>query len=150
MEKKIDEKDRLILEVLQEHADYATRQIAKKTGLPITTVHNRIQKLKKEKIIKKFTVELDYHKLQDGFRAYVLVSVNLSLLKEKKKSQYDVSKELKQFSFVERADIVSGGTDIVATVRVKDVAEFDQVLLTKLQRIEGIEKTQSLIVIHEE
>ena len=150
MEKKIDEKDRLILEVLQEHADYATRQIAKKTGLPITTVHNRIQKLKKEKIIKKFTVELDYHKLQDGFRAYVLVSVNLSLLKEKKKSQYDVSKELKQFSFVERADIVSGGTDIVATVRVKDVAEFDQVLLTKLQRIEGIEKTQSMIVIHEE
>ena len=150
MEKKIDEKDRLILEVLQEHADYATRQIAKKTGLPITTVHNRIQKLKKEKIIKKFTVELDYHKLQDGFRAYVLVSVNLSLLKEKKKSQYDVAKELKQFPFVERADIVSGGTDIVATVRVKDVAEFDQVLLTKLQRIEGIEKTQSLIVIHEE
>jgi len=135
---------------LKEHADYATRQIAKKTGLPITTVHNHIQKLKKEKIIKRFTVDLDYHKLQDGFRAYVLVSVNLSLLKEKKKSQYDVSKELKQFSFVERADIVSGGTDIVATVRVKDVAEFDQVLLTKLQRIEGIEKTQSLIVIHEE
>ncbi|MBI2125648.1 Lrp/AsnC family transcriptional regulator [Candidatus Woesearchaeota archaeon] len=150
MEGKIDEKDRRIIEVLKEHADYATRQIAKKTGLPITTVHNHIQKLKKEKIIKRFTVDLDYHKLQDGFRAYVLVSVNLSLLKEKKKSQYDVSKELKQFSFVERADIVSGGTDIVATVRVKDVAEFDQVLLTKLQRIEGIEKTQSLIVIHEE
>src|SRR3989338_9652565 len=107
MEVKVDEKDRKILGVLQEHADYPTRQIAKKTGLPITTVHNRIQKLKKEKIIKKFTVELDYHKLQDGFRAYVLVSVNLSLLKEKKKSQYDVSKELKQFSFVERADIVS-------------------------------------------
>ena len=149
MEIKIDEKDRQILAVLQEHADYATRQIAKKTGLPITTVHNRIQKLKKEKIIKRFTVELDYHKLLDGFRAYVLVSVNLPLLKEKKKSQYDVSKELKQFSFVERADIVSGGTDIVATVRVKDVAAFDQVLLTKLQRIEGIEKTQSLIVIHE-
>ena len=75
---------------------------------------------------------------------------NPEKLKEKKKSQYDVAKELKHFSFVEKADIVSGGTDIVATVRVKDVAEFDQVLLTKLQRIEGIDKTQSLIVIHEE
>lgn len=150
METKIDEKDKKILDVLQEHADYATRQISKKTGLPITTVHNRIQKLKKSKIIKRFTVDLDYAEVGQGFRAYVLVSVNLSLLKERKKSQYDVAKELKHFSFVERADIVSGGTDIVATVRVKDVAEFDQVLLTKLQRIEGIEKTQSLIVIHEE
>ncbi len=150
MRVNIDEKDRVILEVLKEHADYATRQIAKKTGLPITTVHNRIQKLKKEKIIKKFTVELDHHKIQEGFRAYVLTSVNLSLLKQKKKSQYDVAKEIRQFPFVERVDIVSGGTDLVATIRVKDVAEFDQVLLTKLQRVEGIEKTQSLIVIHEE
>jgi DNA-binding Lrp family transcriptional regulator len=50
---------------------------------------------------------------------------------------------------VERADIVSGGTDIVALVRVKDVKEFDHVLLEKIQMIEGIEKTQSLIVIHE-
>ncbi len=150
MEAKIDEKDRKILEVLQEHADYPTRQIAKKTGLPITTVHNRIQKLKKEKIIKKFTVDLDYHKIQEGFRAYVLVSVDLSLLKQKHKSQYNVAKEIRNFSFVERVDIVSGGTDLVAMIRVKDVAEFDQVLLTKLQRIEGIDKTQSLIVIHEE
>lgn len=147
---KIDEKDRKILEVLQEHADYSTRHIAEKAGLPITTVHNRVQKLKKEKIIKRFTVDLDYNLLQEGFRAYVLVSVNLSLLKQKNKSQYDVAKEIRRFPFVERVDIVSGGTDLVAMIRVKDVAEFDQVLLTKLQRIEGIEKTKSLIVIHEE
>lgn len=150
MEIKIDEKDHNILEVLREHADYSTRQIAKKTGLPITTIHNRVQKLKKEKIIKRFTVDLDYHKLNEGFRAYVLVSVDLSLLKQKNKSQYNVAKEIRNFPFVERVDIVSGGTDLVAMIRVKDVAEFDQVLLTKLQRIEGIDKTQSLIVIHEE
>ncbi len=150
MEYKLDGKDRKIIEVLQEHADYPTRQIAKRTGLPVTTVHNRITKLKKEKIIKRFTVELDYHKLEEGFRAYVLVSVNLSLLKEKKKSQYDLVKEILHFPFIERVDIVSGGTDLVAIIRVKDVAEFDKVLLTKLQGIEGIDKTQSLIVIHEE
>ncbi len=92
MESKIDEKDRKILDVLQEHADYATRQVAKKTGLPITTVHNRIKKLKKEKIIKRFTVDVDYHKIQEGFRAYVLVSVDLSLLKQKKKITVQRSK----------------------------------------------------------
>ena len=149
MSYNIDEKDLRILEVLQEHGDYATRQIAKKTSLPITTIHNRIKRLKEEQIIKSFTVKVDHRKLGQGLLAYVLISVDLSLLKQKKKSQHDVAREISHFPFVERADIVSGGTDIVAMVRVKDVAEFDQVLLTRLQRIEGIHKTQSLIVIHE-
>ena len=144
----VDEKDRKILEVLKEHADYTTRQIAKKVFLPITTVHHRIKKLKKEKIIKEFTVKLDYAKLDQGFLAYILISVDLALLKEKNKSQYDVVMELRKFHFMEKADIVSGGMDIIALVRVKDVQEFDKVLLGKIQRIEGINNTQSLIVIH--
>ena len=146
----MDKKDKWILEVLQEHADYPTRKIAKKTLLPITTVHNRIKKLKQEKVIRKFTVELDYNKVEKGFLVYVLVHVSLPLLKQKKKSQYDVAKQIRAFSFVERADIVSGGADLVAMVRVKDVNEFDKVLLSKLQQVEGVEKTQSLIAIHGE
>ncbi len=62
---------RKILEVLQEHGDYTTRQIAKKTLLPITTIHNRIRKLKAEKVIRKFTVELDSAAVDRGFRAYL-------------------------------------------------------------------------------
>ena len=148
MQSTIDDKDKKILEILKEHGDYTTRQIAKKTLLPITTVHNRVKKLKKEGFIKRFTIEPDYGKLERNFVAYILVSANISLLKEKKKSQYDLVQELKRFYFVERADIVSGGTDLVVIVRVKDVEEFDRCLLTKLQLVEGIEKTQSLIVIH--
>ncbi len=145
---QLDEKDRKILEILKDNADYSTRQIAKKTLLPITTIHNRIQKLKKEKIIQKFTVELDNSKVDKGLLVYVLISASLPLLKQKKKSQYDLAKDLRKFDFVEKVDIVSGGTDLVATIRVKDVHEYDQVLLSKIQMIEGIDKTQSLIVIH--
>jgi Lrp/AsnC family transcriptional regulator, leucine-responsive regulatory protein len=145
---KIDEKDRKILEVLKYHAEYTTRQIAKKLVLPITTVHNRIRKLRKEKIIKKYTVELDFEKLDKNFLVYILISANIPLLKAKKKTQYDLAKTLKRFDFVERVDIVAGGTDLITLVRVKDVAEFDKVLLSKLQGLEGIDRTQSLIVLH--
>lgn len=145
---ELDDKDWKILEVLQEHAEYTTRQIAKKTLLPATTIHNRIRKLRQEGIIRKFTVKLDWNKVGKGFAAYVLISVNLPLLKQKKKSQYDLAKELRGFSAIERVDIVSGGTDLVAIVRVKDVEEFDKFLLGKLQLVEGIDKTQSMMVIH--
>lgn len=147
---KLDEKDLKIIEILEKNADYTTRKIAKETHLPITTVHNRIQKLKKEKIIKRYTIELDYSKVDKGFVVYVLISANLQLLKQKKKTQYDLAKEIRKLYFIERVDIVAGGTDLVAVIRVRDVEEFDKVLLSKLQLIEGIDKTQSLIVIHRE
>ena len=146
----MDEKDRKILDILAEHGEYTTRKIAKKTLLPTTTIHNRIKRLKKEKIIKKFTVDIDHEKAGKGFLAYILVSVNLPILRKMRKSQYDIANEIKRLYFVERADIVSGGPDIVVIIRVKDVKEFDKVLLGRLQIIDGIEKTQSLIVIHEE
>ena len=145
---KLDEKDKEIITILKEHSDYTTRQIAKKTLLPFTTIHHRIKRLKEEKIIKKFTIELDPIKTEKSFVAYVLISANLQLLKQKKKTQYDLANEIRKCYFIERTDIVSGGTDLVAIIRVKDVQEFDHVLLGKLQLIEGIEKTQSLIVIH--
>ncbi len=148
MTANLDEKDRKILAVLQEHGDYTTRQIAKKTLLPITTIHHRIQKLKREKIIRGYTIAVDPHAVGKSFAAYVLISVNLEFLKQKRKTQYDLAHEISAFPFIEHVDIVSGGTDIVALIRVADVHEFDAVLLRKLQQVEGIEKTQSLIVIH--
>ena len=148
METNLDAKDLKILEILNDHADFTTRQIAKKTLLPVTTVHNRIRRLRSEGYIKKYTVQVDNAKLGRNFLAYVLVSVNTQALKEKKKTQYSVAEDLKKLHFVEQADIVSGGTDIIVLVRVRDVEEFDRCLLTRLQLIDGIEKTQSMIVIH--
>jgi DNA-binding Lrp family transcriptional regulator len=150
MAAELDEKDWKIIDVLKEHADYTTRQIAKKTLLPITTVHNRIRKLKDDRVIKRYTVELDSKKIGKSLVAYVLISANLSLLKQKKMSQYDLLEQIRRFDFVERIDIVSGGTDLVAILRVRDVEELDRVLLGRLQNLEGIDKTQSLIVLHEQ
>ena len=147
MSTKLDQTDWKILGILKDHAEYSTSQIAKKTLLPRTTIHNRIRKLRQEGVIRKFTVKLDNQRIGKGFVAYVLISANLPLLKAKKRTQADLAAELRRLSFVERADIVAGGTDLVAIVRCKDVQEFNEFLLDKLQLVEGIDKTQSLIVI---
>lgn len=144
----IDDKDRKILDILKDHGDFTTRQIAKKTLLPPTTINNRVRRMKKEGIIRRFTIEPDYDSVGKGQLVYVLVSANLLELKKQKRSQYDIVRELKKYDFVERADVVSGGTDIVLMVRVKDVKEYDSVLLSKIQMVEGIDKTTSLMVIH--
>ncbi len=148
MRHKIDEKDRKIIEILQGHSDYTTRQIAKKTLLPVTTIHNRIRKLKKEKIIRKYTIEVEPKAVDKSYVVYVLIHTDLGLLKKRRLTQYDVAKELRGFYFIDKVDIVSGGADLVVIVRVKDVEEYDRVLLKKIQMVEGIKGTQSLTVIH--
>ncbi len=145
---KIDNIDQKIIEILKNYGEFTTRKIAKKLLMPTTTVYNRMKRLKKEQIIRNFTINLDYKKLGKNFVAYVLISVNLPLLKQKKKSQYDLMNEMKKFPFVEHVDIVSGTVDMIGIVRVADVEEFDWAITQKIQLLEGVNRTQSLIVIH--
>lgn len=145
----LDEKDKKIIEILKDHGDYTTRQIAKKTLIPATTIHNRITKLKKEGVIKKFTIELDHKKIGTNRVIHILIDANLIWLKQHKQTQYDIAKKIRQFPEVERVDIVSGGADMMVIARCANIDDFDHFLVKRLQPIEGIKHTQSLIVLHE-
>ena len=49
---------------------------------------------------------------------------------------------------VEKVDIVTGVSDLVARVRVTDIEELDRLLLSKIQLMEGVSKTQTMIIMH--
>lgn len=144
-----DKKDLKILEALKQNARLSTQQISRKTSIPITTVHHRIKKLEKEDIIKGYTVLLDNKKLGKGLAAYVLVFVDYKLLKQIKLSQHDIARKLKKHELVEETDMVTGLADIILKIRVKDIDEMDEFVTKYLRNIEGIEKTQTMVVLHE-
>ncbi len=145
----MDKKDEKILELLRENSKLTTQQISKKTLIPITTVHNRIKKLEKEGVITKYTIQHDHKKLGKNLAAYIQIVVDYKLLKEIKMSQHDLAKKIKQNEFVEEAALVTGGTDIIIKVRVKDVDELDNFVTKVLRNIDGIEKTQTMVILHE-
>ena len=148
MEEKIDEKDLAILEMLEKHGDYTVRQIAKKTLLAPTTIHARIKKLKKNGVIRKYTIDIDRKKIGKKLGAYILILADLKSLKEKNKSQVDLAKDIGKIPSVENDDIVTGGSDLVAKIFVHDIEELDKVLLERIQLLEGVSKTQTMIIIH--
>jgi DNA-binding Lrp family transcriptional regulator len=45
-------------------------------------------------------------------------------------------------------NIVTGGTDLIVKVRVKDVEELNEFVINKLRSIDGVDKTQTLIVLN--
>lgn len=143
----LDEKDLQVLEELKENAKRTTSQISKRVNLPITTVHNRIKKLEKLGIIKRYTVELDYKKLDKPIATYVMVQVIYMLPSGIKVMQEDVAKEIKGLPGVELVELLTGGTDILVKVRVKDVDELNEFIIRKLRKIEGVDKTQTMVVL---
>lgn len=145
----LDKKDIKILNIVKENAKLSTQQISKKTLIPITTVHHRIKKLEKEGIIKGYTAILDNKKLDKALAAYVLVTVDYKLLKEIKSSQHDLAQKLKKLESVEETAMVTGGTDIIIKIRVKDIDEMDNFVTVYLRNIEGVEKTQTMVILHE-
>ncbi len=145
----MDEKDKRIINILKENSNLSTKNISKRTRIPITTVHNRIKKLRKSGVIKRYTIELDNKKMGRPISAYILITVDYKLLKQIKKSQYDLGKILKTFESVEQVAMVTSGTDIIIKIRVKDIDELDNFVTKHLRNIEGIERTQTMVVLRE-
>jgi len=145
----MDQKDERITDVLQENSRLSMREISRKTHIPITTVHKRIKRLTEEGIIEKFSIKLNHKKIGKLFSAVILVTADYKLLREIKKDQRQLAKELSYLPEIEKVDVVTGGTDMVIKVRVSNVDEFDDFLFKKVQKIPGVDHTETLVVIHE-
>ena len=145
----MDAKDEKILAVLKENSRLSSQEISKKTLIPITTVHNRIKKLLKEGVIKKFTIQLDPKKIGKNIAAYILITVDYKALKQAKTTQHELSKRLKNNVAVEEAAMITGTSDIILKVRVEDIEKLDKFVTVDLRNINGIEKTQTAIVLNE-
>ena len=109
-----------------------------KRGLPWTS---------KEKlgIIKGYGVRLDYSQLERGLHAFILVTVIYRLPDGTRLTQEDVAKKIRQAG-AEEAHIVTGTTDILIGIRVKAVQELNAFVIDKLRKIDGVDKTQTMIV----
>jgi Lrp/AsnC family transcriptional regulator for asnA, asnC and gidA len=149
METKVDEKDLEILSILEKNAKTRIHLIAKKLHLPPSTVHHRIKRMEEAGIISGWGVRKNYSKLGLKVKAYVMVFVDVTALKHMKKTQKDIAGAIRKIENVECADIITGDSDLLVCVRCKDIEDFQKVLLGKLQSIEGITKTKTLMVIGE-
>ena len=122
-----DDKDDSIIEVLKENSSLSIQEIARKTGIAIATVHNRIKRLKSEGVIKKYTIVIDKAKLGRKMVAYVLI-------KATPKSDH-----------IEDGSAITGEFDIILKVRVADIDELDKFVLKYLRTFNDVAQTQTMI-----
>ncbi len=145
----MDTKDEHIIQILLKNAKSSTQEISNKTGIPVTTVHNRIKRLVKNGIIKNYTVELDHEKLGKKVAAYILVSLDYSHIREKGIKIPELAKKLKRNNSVEEVCTVSGQYDLLIRSRAENLHKLNRLITEYINDIEGLGRTQTMVIMNE-
>ena len=121
---------------------YCTPQIAriaKKLKVPSTTIHYNIKKLEKQKVIKTYKAIFDHKKIQQGFCAFILISIT----PDEYSNPEIFAKELAKHAEVESVDICTGDWEVILKVHVKDQDEYYSFVKNVITR-KGIAKIITL------
>ena len=135
----IDTLDMKIIRALQTDARKPIVQIAKEVGANEATVRRRIDKLVKTRIIERFTVVLNYHKLGRVIKAFIGLRVEPAKLK-------DIVDHLSKHPDIQVLYRTSGDTDIVTEVIFEKMEDLNAFLEEELS-LDGILGTIVTIVI---
>ncbi len=135
----VDELDRKIISILQKDARLSYREIAKKVGVAVGTVYNRIKRLEEEGIILGFAPKLDYTKL--GYDLTTIIGV-----KAQGKRIVDIEKEIAKDPHVACVYDVTGEYDIIVIAKFKGREDMNR-FVKKLLRIDGVEKTYTHVAM---
>ncbi|MBW2984660.1 Lrp/AsnC family transcriptional regulator [Candidatus Woesearchaeota archaeon] len=137
---KLDDLDKNILSVLLDDSRLSYRQIAKKTGVSVATIMNRVNSLSKEGIIKKYTALLDYEKL--GYDVEVMIEVRIA-----KGKLIEVEKQIATNPSVFAVYDMTGDFDAVILARFPNRRKMDS-FLKKIQTLDFVERTNTRIILN--
>jgi len=139
----LDKLDLQIIQEMMEDAEISYADLGKKLFVSGGTIHVRIKKLEELKVVKGKKLSVDLKSL--GYDVIAFIGVYLE-----KSSLYDsVAKELKKIPQIVRLNYTTGNYSMFAEIVCKDIQELRFVLHDELQKIKGIERTETFISLEE-
>jgi Lrp/AsnC family transcriptional regulator, leucine-responsive regulatory protein len=123
-----DELDKKLLLLLQTDSKMTTKELSLKLHLSVTAVYERIKKLEREKVVKKYVALLDRNKVNKGF----VVFCHIKLIQHTKEYLTTFENEVVQLSEVLECFHVSGDYDYILKICVGSMEEYREFMVTKL------------------
>lgn len=140
--KLIDKLDLEILKMLSLNSKTSFSDISNFLGVSNTTIHVRIKRLQKLKIIKNFTITIDYSKLGFNYTCYMGIYLD-------KASKYDSAlKELKKIQNITGMDFTTGKSSLFCKIRAIDSNDARNII-SKIHKIYGINRTETFFSLEQ-
>ena len=119
----LDEKDRNILELLEEDGRLSIQDLSSKLNIPPSTIHNRIKKMESTKVIEGYSVKINEKIMERDFTVYILVNGSTGNYLEKE--------FLKKKEVIEVSGI-TGEYDLIIKMQFSNISNYNN-FLTKFR-----------------
>ncbi len=139
VEIELDNDDVKILAALQDDGRISYADLSRLTEIPTSTIHDKIKRLTKEGVIKKFTVLLDEHTV--GVNLIVIVGVETDSKFYKK-----VADVLSSIYEVVEVYGTTAEFDLMIKIQTRNREELNRVL-NQIRGIDGIDDTYVFSVL---
>src|SRR5919205_998447 len=139
----LDKLDFQIIQEMMENAGISYADLGKKLFVSGGTIHVRIKKLEELSVVKGTKLNVDIKTL--GYDVIAFIGIFLE-----KSSLYDtVAKELRKIPEIVRLNYTTGNYSMFAEIVCKNINQLRFVLHDELQKIKGIERTETFISLEE-
>lgn len=141
---KLDRYDRQLLRALQEDGGLTNLQLAERVGLSPSPCSRRVQKLEEAGIILRRAVLLDQKAL--GLDLTAIIQISMDRHTPERFEHFENT--VRGFEEVQQCYLVTGqDADYLLKVAVPDMDAYQQFLLNKVTRIEGVSGVHSSFVM---
>lgn len=138
-EHTIDKLDRDLIALLKQDARLPLASLAAELDISRATVRSRLERMQRDGVIARFTVELGAAARNSPIRAIVQIEVHGTFTDS-------VIRKLMAINDIVEVHSTNGRWDLVARLECGDLPGFDEVL-RNVRLIEGITKTESHLLL---
>ncbi|MGZ3812090.1 MAG: Lrp/AsnC family transcriptional regulator [Mucilaginibacter sp.] len=142
---ELDAVDMGILALLEKDSRITHKEIAHSLNKSVTPIHVRIRRLQEEGYIRKYTVIVDHKKVGRGLIAYTQVQIT----QHSHTSLFDFQKEVIKLPEVMECCHMAGAFDFLLRIAIRDMDEYNALLMNKLSKLPDVGKMESFFVMSE-
>jgi Lrp/AsnC family transcriptional regulator for asnA, asnC and gidA len=137
----LDSLDWEILKALQENSKQTYSEVGRQLGVAHSTVYDRIRKMEKNGVIKKWTVDINHEKIGMNY-----VTARMTVYTDPKESE-NVAKELSEVKQVLEVSMsLSEELLIIAKVVARDQDELHSFIAKKVAPLQGVLRIRTSII----
>lgn len=143
---ELDGIDKRLLQLLQMDARISISELAERINLSATPCARRVKRLEDNGVITGYYTQTDAQKL--GYPLAVFIAISMDRHTAERFEQFE--HKVQSFEEVVSCSIVTGRTeDYLIKVRVRDMAHYEEFLLHRLNRIEGVAQVHTSFELRE-
>ena len=118
------------------------RSLAAQLHISRANVYTRVERLERDGVITGYAAHIDPHKYGHRVSAYIF-------LKIRQQAWISIREKVLKIREIDHVALVTGEHDIIVLARTADVLALRELVLNKLQVLDGVESTRTELVFDE-